>query len=641
MKNALKIIKFSMTVILSLGLSVNSGIVFAQAQLSKETTELEEETTSTVGAQADEVIDAEEAMANAGIEPESIRADQIDQENAIRIEFAEGTIEGSKNGKKLNSGKLKKEGIVLEDSLLTLEEGVFILSGVFDGQIQVKAGKKSETVLILDGICLQTNQGAAISCEKTASLVILLKENTENTIICGDEIEINEECINLTSETTGGAIYSKADTVITGKGSLKVYGYINNGIHVTKTLTIDSGNIDITAVKNGIKAKDSYIGEGGNISISSGNDGIQAKEEGIQAQEEIINEESGEIEQEAQEAIEATGTVTIHGGRYTIASYNDGIEAQLDITIDGGYLSIGATGTYNSKGSYSRTHNKTFSAKGLKSAGTLTINGGTTVVKSYSDALNSDELMTVNDGILSLYCGDDGLHSETEIVINGGTINISNSYEGIEAKTINVNDGSITIFAWDDGMNASSAGFGGFGSRGGTSGNRELPNLNINGGDVYINANGDGVDSNGNLTVTGGRLVVDGPTDSMNGALDSGTESGGTLTISGGLAFAGGASGMAECFNSKSEQNSFIALLNGGGYKQGSQIKVTDPDGNVLFEHTAASAGTSIVFSCPELQIDETYLLTIDDVDYEVTLTGTSTRVTLKKITAETTAAER
>ena len=158
----------------------------------------------------------------------------------------------------------------------------------------------------------------------------------------------------------------------------------------------------------------------------------------------------------------------------------------------------------------------------------------------------------------------------------------------------------------------------------------ETPNINIYGGNVYINSNGDGVDSNGNITVYDGQLIVDGPASSMNGALDSGAENGGTLLIYGGTVFAGGTSAMVETFSSQSEQTSFLAML-GSGYKADSEITILDSQGTEIFHHIPASAGTSLVFSSPQLEKDGIYTLLIDDDSYEIKLTGISTRLNLRR----------
>ena len=554
---------------------------------------------------------------------------EIDLKNAVTVVIRGTTLSVSKGNKALTVDKWAKKGVEYDGKTLTLDKGVFILSGDLNGQLVVKAGKKSETVLVLNGVTVTNPEDAALSCSKTASLTLVLQEGSENVFTSGTEVEINEDCINLTKESSGGAIYSKAETTITGTGSLQIKGYLNNGIHVTKSLTIEDGTIDVTAVHHGVKVKDTFYGNGGTLTIHSGGDGVKAEGIADDPEEAAAEAEAAAETTEAAVPQEDTGSIVINDGTIIIESYDDGMQALCDLTVNGGLMDITAIGTYNLKGAYRKTKDKTFSAKGLKSDGTITIDGGTTSIKAYSDALHCTGLMTIKDGVLSLYCGDDGLHSDVQIDFYGGITNISNSYEGIEANQINIYDGTISLFAWDDGMNANGgSGFGSGRNRSNTP--REMPNLNIYGGDLYVNSDGDGIDSNGNLTVYGGTVVVDGPAGSMNGALDAGTENGGTLMIYGGTVFAGGTSSMAETFSSKSEQPSFHVLLS-VGYKAESEITVQGSDGEELFHHIPASSGTSIVFSSPELEADGIYTLQVDDNSYEIVMTGISTKISLRR----------
>lgn len=151
-----------------------------------------------------------------------------------------------------------------------------------------------------------------------------------------------------------------------------------------------------------------------------------------------------------------------------------------------------------------------------------------------------------------------------------------------------------------------------------------MPNLVISGGTLYVNASGDGLDSNGNILISGGTVIVDGPVYDANGALDSGAENGGEILVNGGVVFAGGASGMAERFSNTSEQYSFLCYLP-AAYQAETIIRVLDAEGTELFSHTAYSSGKSVVFSCPDLEEGQTYTLCIGSDTYDIPLTSVST----------------
>lgn len=196
------------------------------------------------------------------------------------------------------------------------------------------------------------------------------------------------------------------------------------------------------------------------------------------------------------------------------------------------------------------------SRKGMKSGKKMILSGGTFSVDSYDDAFHSNGSVAVSNGDFSVETGDDGIHADGELNISGGTIKITKSYEGLEGNQIVINHAEIEIVSSDDGINA----YGGQNSFGGGSSKKteETPDLRISGGTLLIDAEGDGIDSNGNLTIEGGNIVVNGPVRDGNGAIDSGSENGGICTISGGTILALGSSGMAETFSAESKQCSFL-----------------------------------------------------------------------------------
>jgi len=147
-----------------------------------------------------------------------------------------------------------------------------------------------------------------------------------------------------------------------------------------------------------------------------------------------------------------------------------------------------------------------------------------------------------------------------------------------------------------------------------TDSDTEMPNLYITGGSIYMDADGDGLDSNGNIYIEGGTVIVDGPTISANGAIDSGSENGGECIVNGGTVIAVGASGMAEA-----------CMYNTSTFEAGTVITISDSSGNVLFEHTTAKSGSSIVFSCPDLTVGETYTIAVGEDTGEITLESVST----------------
>jgi len=235
------------------------------------------------------------------------------------------------------------------------------------------------------------------------------------------------------------------------------------------------------------------------------------------------------------------------------------------------------------------------------------IEDGIINISSADDAIHSNGSLTINGGSFAIASGDDGIHADASLVVNGGDIRITKSYEGIESRSvITINSGNIHITSSDDGLNvaggadASGTGAWPFGGGGFTtsSGNYYLY---INGGYMVINAVGDGIDVNGSVEMTGGDVIVNGPTSSMNGALDHSS-----FKITGGFLLAVGSAGMAQAPGTSSTQ--YTAFLNMRSAQQaGTLIHIQTQQGSGILTFAPAKAYQSIVFSSPELTKGSTY----------------------------------
>ena len=161
---------------------------------------------------------------------------------------------------------------------------------------------------------------------------------------------------------------------------------------------------------------------------------------------------------------------------------------------------------------------------------TLTINA------PVNDAVNAEQTLNVESGTLTISAADDALHSDLILNIGaegteGPAINITQCYEGIEGAALNIYSGDISITSSDDCLNAA---------------NSDLRDydftMNISGGTIVAcSSSGDGFDSNGDLTISGGSVTVW----TANAADNQPLDADGTITVSGGTVLAaGGSSGM-------------------------------------------------------------------------------------------------
>lgn len=573
--------------------------------------------------------------------------------------FADGSITLSPDGSTSTDASVLIDG----QTVTITQEGTYQIAGTLgDGALIVESGENAKITLVLGGVSIKNSTGAAIQIATADDVTIELSEDTTNVLQSGEEVDI--ATATESEEASGGALQSKADLKIKGKGSLTVLGYLNNGIHCTKDLKIKNGNISVTALGHGIKGKNSVTVSGGTVTVTSGKDGITS--------DETENEEKG--------------FVTIEDGEIIITSAGDGVSAETTLTVTGGVISIiSGGGSANAQQKTDNMHDwwdfdnsasddDSVSCKGLKAGKAMMISGGSITIDAQDDALHTDGDMTISGGECILSTGDDGAHAELSLTVLDGKITVLTSYEGLEANQITLAGGELDITASDDGINANggsdgfSGGFGGGfgggrGGMGGSFGGRrndtnnhsgdmtppdgnapsgnpptmpgqdaadstttddttdKQPVLLITGGKITVNADGDGLDSNGNLRVEGGDITINGPSNGGNGALDIGTENGGVGFISGGTLIALGASSMAENFGSTSTQCAFLVTMNSFG--AGETITITDSQGNVLYTGVTVKSANSVVFSSADLVVGETYTVTIGSTSATVTQSST------------------
>ena len=567
--------------------------------------------------------------------------------------LADGSITLSPDGSTSTDASVRIDG----QTVTITQAGTYQIAGTLDdGALIVESGENAKITLVLGGVSIKNSTGAAIQIATADDVTIELSEGTTNVLQSGEEVDI--ATATESKEASGGALQSKADLKIKGRGSLTVLGYLNNGIHCTKDLKIKNGNISVTALGHGIKGKNSVTVSGGTVTVTSGKDGITS--------DETENEEKG--------------FVTIEDGEIIITSAGDGVSAETTLTVTGGVISIISGGgsanaqqkTDSMRGWWdfdnSASDDDSVSCKGLKAGKAMMISGGSITIDAQDDALHTDGDMTISGGECILSTGDDGAHAELSLTVLDGKITVLTSYEGLEANQITLAGGDLDITASDDGINANggsngfSGGFGGGfgggrGGMGGSFGGRrsdtnsqsgdmtppdnnnmtppdnsnmqtppddtsdKQPVLLITGGKITVNADGDGLDSNSNLRVEGGDITINGPSNGGNGALDIGTENGGAGVIAGGTLIALGTSSMAENFGSTSTQCAFLVTMNSFG--AGETITITDSQGTVLYTGVTVKSANSVVFSSTDLVVGETYTVTIGSTSATVTQSST------------------
>lgn len=522
--------------------------------------------------------------------------------------------------------------------------GTYVFSGDCDnGSITVQKGVTGVTI-VLNGLTLTNDDSAAITLNKTAEASLIAAAGTTNTV--ADTEGANDE--NAAVKVKSGAALA-----IGGTGALTVDGNAKNGIKgaADAVITVAEVKLNINAADDGLSCDDELNITGGTLSITAGGDAVKA------------SPDTGDTENPDTTSL---GNVTISGGTLTLNAAEDGIQADGDLTISGGMFDVTANG-----GHTTTLTDDSASCKGFKAGGALTVTGGTLTVDSTDDALHASTDVTISGGTLTLATGDDGVHADNNLVIGtkGASststprINITASYEGLEGTTVTVYSGDIDVAASDDGVNAANS----------TLGERsDKYAINIAGGDLYIDAGSDGLDSNNDINITGGKVEVYGANAMMDAAIDYD----GTFTLSGGTLFGAGmepsagtqayiavgetspsgggmgggpngqgggqgmtpptdANGMTDgnrptppnFSGNTSTDGTFTPPTkpSGGkpsgnlpnresalGIKKGSVITVQDSSGKTLCTATALGSMSSVIFSSADIKEGETYTVLVD-----------------------------
>lgn len=446
------------------------------------------------------------------------------------------------------------DGVTVSDGVIIITKaGNYKLTGTYEGQIKVEAADSDMVRLILNNATITNSTGAAINVVEADEVVIYTASGTTNTVSDGSSYS------DTASGSPDAAIYSKSDLTLAGEGTLKVEGKYEEGIHTSDGLVIASGTLEVNAANTGIKGKD---------------------------------------------------YVDILDGTITVTASQDGIKATNDTDGNRGWVRL---------------------------------SGGT----------------------VNISAGDDGFKAERVLEISGGTLNITQANEGIEAQYINILDGTVNVTSSDDGINASysttststesttatstnqsaqggqnsapqapsgsagqapsgtmgqppaggGAGGGMGGGMGGGGGTFEVVDatINITGGTVTVNTNGDGIDSNGTATLSGGTLIVNGPFTGGNASLDTN----GDLLLNGTTVTAGNSGDMFEAPSTNSTSG-YVKISNVSNLSAGTTVQVTDSSGNVVANYKVTNSSTALILvSSSKITKGESYTVytTTDSVD--------------------------
>ena len=476
-------------------------------------------------------------------------------------------------------GKMEESGEVPQAAS---EERQTETAGETGGQAVVPADDENETKI---PISLQ-DQGSACQSElveirgdtvtiRGAGTFLLSGSLTDGQVV--DAADTDTVClvlqgVSVTSRNSAAVYVKQAGTaaialengtenVLSTSGQFTADGENNvDGVIFSKDdLSVNGqGSLKLfTEYGHGMVSKDSLEIKDGNFEINVSGHGISAKDE-----------------------------LTISDGVFQITAGKDGLHCENNedasmgnAVLEGGELTVSCDDD------------------GVDVSGTLGISGGTAVINAGDDGLHSSAELRVDGGCLTVTAGDDGIHSDSDVRISGGEIEIPGSYEGIEGRTVELSGGTVHVTSSDDGLNAAGESAGGWGMTA-----DESCSILISGGSLTVYAGGDGIDSNGSLTVTGGDTFVFGPTDSANGAVDYGC----TASVTGGIFLATDSGGMAMNFTAAENQGSILARLQ---VQSGETLLLRNEQGETILALALPKNCGSVLISHPGILEGETYTL--------------------------------
>ena len=492
-----------------------------------------------------------------------------------------------------DSATVEGSGAKAEGGTVTITGGgTYVVSGTLtDGKLVVDSSDKSTVKIVLNDARLTSSSDAVLHVLSAEKTMIILADGTENTLEDGATRASLDD-----SGEPDGALFSKDDLVIAGNGSLTVKANYDDGIVSKDGLWITGGKITVDAAGDGIRGKDFLVVKVADITVTS----------------------QGEALKSTEDSDSEKGYVYIESGIFTLDSQQDAIEAVTQVIIKSGDFNIKAGGgsengvskTDNAGGNFpggnaTSAQTDTVSTKGIKADVGITIDGGTFNIDTADDAIHTNNSIVINGGVFNITTGDDGIHSDTVMTLNGGEITILKSYEGIESANVTINDGIIRVTASDDGINIAGGNDGSSvngrpGQNSFTQGGNYL--LTINGGYITVDAGGDGLDSNGSIVMEDGIVIVNGPTNSGNGAMDYD----GTFTLNGGYLVAAGSAGMAQAPSDSSSQASMLVGFD-NTLQAGTVIRVEDSSGKAILTFAPSKQFQTFVLSSPELKSGSQY----------------------------------
>lgn len=484
------------------------------------------------------------------------------------------------------------DGVTVEDGTLTITKaGTYKLSGEYQGQIKVETADSDAVRLVLDNANITNSSGAALNVVNADEVILYSASGTTNTISDGADYTATGE------DDPDAVVYSKADLTIAGEGTLKVNGNHEDGIHTSDGLVIASGTLEVNAANTGIKGKDYVDILGGTINVTAQQDGIKSTNDTDEGKGWTRLSNGTVTVNAGDDGFKASRVVEISGGSLTVEQSDEGIEAQY-INVSGGDVNVTSaddgmnaslkTSDSESTDSSANTSDAANQQQNNQQQGSLPGGQQNGTSNQQQQGMGQPPAMsgTSQDG--TSQNGASGTAQQQNNTQNQGNQNMGQppAMPGGNAQDGTSQNG--TTGTGQQRMGQPPQG----GMPGGGGGTFEVVDaaINVSGGNITVNAEGDGIDSNGVTTLSGGTLIVNGPSQGGNAALDTN----GDLLLNGATVLSGSTADMFEAPSTNSTSG-YLKLTNSSGFEQGSTVQVADSSGKVVANYKVTKSNVQLV----------------------------------------------
>ena len=516
---------------------------------------------------------------------------------------------------------------VYDGNVVIAEAGRYVFSGnLEDGSIIVDAHDSSKVWILLDGVEINCSDDACIQVDQADKVFLTLAEGSQNKLTSGSVYSDT-----ALSDGTDGAIFAHDDLTINGSGSLAVTAQYSHGISANDDLVITGGTITISAVEDAIHVNDSIRIKDAEITVTAGDDGVLTSNE---VENGYLYIESGTLDITASgDGIHTTGDITVAGGEISISAGDDGIHSDASVFVQSGTILI--SNCY----------------EGIEAL-IIDVSGGDVSINCEDDGFNanggSGDMFggggqmgggrndgTFGHGGMNGSGTDDGTAGEMPTPPEMGAEGMSGEMptppemgeEGMTGEMPTPPD--MSGESMSSGMPADPETDTASGSTQSSADTEDVETyISISGGNIRIvnevGQDADGLDSNGDIKISGGTIYISLLGTGSNCAVDYASESGCVAEITGGTIIACGASSMAEGFDSTSTQASILYNTSTAA-EAGTTLTVTDSDGSVLLSWEVPCSFSSALISCPEMKVGGTYTVSTGQTSEEITLEDVST----------------